>query len=198
MKYSIMGIAAFLLALAGNARSDEMPVTVGAGKVVTREIAARSPSAGLTPLAVSLVPAMELPSDDWSIAGLRLNLLVGRHHDVWGIDIGTIGNDVVYDGGGVQSAGIFNRCGGDFQGLQMSGVLNWTDGEIDGVQIALVNHASDLSGLQLGFLNVADRGSGVQIGLVNAARALEGLQIGLVNIIRESSVPFFPIVNFAF
>lgn len=204
MKRSVI-VFALLLAHAGGVLAEEVATrdfgtgaAVTGGGVLTREIAVRNPSAGLTPLAVSFVPVAELPSGDWSVAGLRLNLLVGRHRDVWGVDIGVIGSDVTCDGGGLQTAGIFSRCGGDFQGVQMSGVINWTDGEIGGVQVALVNHVSELSGLQLGFLNVADRGSGVQIGIVNAARALDGLQIGLVNVIRESPVPFFPIANFAF
>ena len=55
-----------------------------------------------------------------------------------------------------------------------------------------------LSGLQIGLYNSVETGSGVQIGLANYAMSLQGLQIGLVNVNRASSVPFFPIVNFAF
>ncbi len=186
------------------------------GSVVTRAIAAPSPEppAGVSPLALALVPAIEAPSEDWSVAGLRVNLLVGRHRDVQGVDVGLLGNEVDDDLEGVQIAGIFNRigrsdgawqsagilnrCESDFLGVQTAGVLNWTDGAVEGVQIALANRATDLSGLQLGLYNAVDRGTGVQIGLVNAARVLDGLQIGLVNVIRDSTVPFFPIVNFAF
>lgn len=185
-------------------------------EVVTRRIAPPPPvpAAGVSPLGLALVPAVQLPSEDWSVAGLRIDLLVGRNRDVRGLDVGLFGNEVEVDLEGIQlaglfnrigrsdgawqSAGILNRCEGDFYGLQTAGILNWTDGAVEGVQIALVNRATELSGLQVGLYNAVDRGSGVQIGVVNAARVLDGLQIGLVNVIRDSSVPFFPVVNFAF
>ena len=184
-------------------------------RVVTRGIAEPSiPSAGIVPFALSLVPAIEFPSEDWSVAGLRIDVLAGRHRDVWGIDVGVLGNEIEEDMEGVQvaglfnrigrsdgawqSAGILNRCERDFYGLQTAGILNWTDGTVEGAQIALLNRASELSGLQIGLYNAIDRGSGVQIGFINAARSLDGLQIGVVNVIRDSTVPFFPIVNFAF
>lgn len=223
MKRSQALFAASLLALAGSANAGGVstrfygtPPAAAADAVVTRAIEASppAPSAGVSPLALALVPAIQLPPDDWSVAGVRVDLLVGRNHDVWGIDVGLLGNEVSDDLEGVQFAGLFNRigrsdgawqaagilnrCEGDFCGLQTAGALNWTDGAVEGMQIALVNRATDLSGLQLGLYNAIDRGSGVQIGVVNAARVLNGLQIGLVNVIRESTVPFFPVVNFAF
>lgn len=192
----------------------EQPAASGRA-VVTRTLSPPPvPAAGVSPLGLALVPAVQIPSEDWSVAGLRIDLLVGRNRDVRGLDVGLLGNEVEVDLEGIQlaglfnrigrsdgawqSAGILNRCEGDFYGLQTAGILNWTDGAVEGVQIALVNRATELSGLQVGLYNAVDRGSGVQIGIVNAARVLDGLQIGLVNVIRDSSVPFFPVVNFAF
>lgn len=205
-------------ALAGEVvtRTYAEPLTRSGGEVVTRRITAPAPApaAGTSPFAISLVPAIGLPGEAWDVAGLRINLLVGRHRDVWGFDVGLLGNEVSDDFEGVEAAGLFNRvgrsdgawqaagilnrCEGDFYGLQTAGALNWTDGAVEGLQIALVNRATELSGLQIGLYNAIDRGSGVQIGIVNAARSFDGLQIGVINVIRDSTMPFFPIVNFAF
>ena len=54
------------------------------------------------------------------------------------------------------------------------------------------------SGLQVGLVNATLEMTGVQIGIVNYTDFMVGFQIGIVNIIRESIVPFFPIVNFCF
>lgn len=185
------------------------------GRVVTRAVAEEvPPSAGTTPFAFSIVPGVSLPFDDWSVMGLRLNLFAGRHRDVWGIDVGGLGNEVTGHLTGLQGAGIWNRigqadaaiqsagianlCERDFDGLQSAGIYNWTGGTMTGVQLAFVNRAGGFAGLQVGLFNSVDNGGGVQIGVLNMARALEGLQIGLLNVNENSTVPFFPIANFAF
>lgn len=211
-----LALAAAALTPAADVSTRTYAEPAPAGAVSVRPIQAEpsAPSSGVAPFAIALVPAIGLPANDWSVAGLRLNLLVGRHHDVWGVDAALLGNEVSEDFDGLQIAGLFNRigrsdgawqtagilnrCEGDFCGLQSAGALNWTDGAVEGVQIALLNRATELSGLQLGLYNAVDCGSGVQIGLVNAARSFDGLQIGVINVIRDSSVPFFPIINVAF
>ena len=183
--------------------------------VVMRPIGERaSPVVGVTPFALSLLPSLEVPGQKWSVYGLRINLLAGRHRDVAGFDVGVLGNITVedFDGvqaaglwnsignsdGAVQIAGIINRCDRDFTGLQITGFASIVEGTCEGAQIGLFNRTSDLSGLQLGLYNNIDRGSGVQIGLINAARTLDGLQIGVVNVILASTFPFCPVINFAF
>ncbi len=183
--------------------------------VVTRPIGERSePSVGVTPLALSLLPNLEAPGERWSVYGLRVNLIAGRHRNVAGFDIGGLGNITVEDFDGVQAAGLWNRigrtdgavqvagilnhCDRDFTGVQIAAIANVAEGTCEGVQVGLFNRASDLSGFQLGLYNVIDRGSGVQVGFVNAARTLDGLQIGVVNVIRQSTFPFCPVLNFAF
>lgn len=185
------------------------------GRVVTRAVAEEvPPAAGTAPFAFSIVPGVSLPFDDWSVVGLRINLFAGRHRDVWGLDAGGLGNEVTgrltgLQGAGIwnragqadaaiQSAGIANLCERDFNGLQATGIYNWTGGTMTGVQMALVNRAGGFAGLQVGLFNTVDNGGGVQIGVLNMARALAGLQIGLLNVNDNSTVPFFPIVNFAF
>jgi len=172
------------------------------------------PAAGILPFAFGIFPAVEIPSQDWDVALFRVNLFVGRHRDVYGLDVGVIGNETTGEFVGVQAAGLYNRIGrsegafqfagimnrsaGDFAGLQAAFAANITDGTMTGFQCGLVNRAARLDGLQIGFFNIAETGSGVQIGFWNSARSLEGLQIGFGNYNADSSMPFLPIVNFAF
>lgn len=172
------------------------------------------PAHGISPLGIGILPAVGMPSQDWDVALLRLNIFVGRHREVYGLDAGVIGNETVgefvgvqasgfynrigYSEGALQFAGIMNRCAGDFAGLQTAVAANITDGTMSGFQFGLVNRAARLDGLQIGFFNIAETGSGVQIGVWNSAQSLEGLQIGLGNYNADSSMPFFPVINFAF
>lgn len=185
------------------------------GRVVTRGLSeVVLPSAGTSPLALSFVPGASLPPEDWSVVGLRVDLLAGRHRDLWGVDIGVLGNELTgtltgLQGAGlwnrvgeapaaVQSAGLANLCERDFCGVQAAGIYNWTGEEFTGVQVGLINRAGNMVGLQTGLFNSAGHGAGVQIGLVNIARALEGVQIGLANVNAQSTLEFFPILNMAF
>ena len=85
------------------------------------------------------------------------------------------------DGVGLHT-GCVNYFGGDFKGWQI-GLANWIDSG-DMFQIGLYNGGYDVQGLQ--------------IGVINTANKMQGLQIGLGNYNADSSIPFFPIVNFAF
>lgn len=184
-------------------------------RVVTREIGEElAPSAGVTPLAVSLVPGASIPPADWSVVGLRINIFAGRHRDLWGVDAGGLGNELAGTLTGLQGAGLWNRvgeasaavqtaglanlCERDFCGVQVAGLYNWTGEELTGIQAGLLNRAGGLTGLQVGLFNAADHGAGLQIGIVNVARAMEGVQIGLANVNVQSPLEFFPIVNMAF
>lgn len=100
--------------------------------------------------------------------------------------------------GPLQVAGAMNYCANDFYGWQAAGVCNVAGGTMRGFQLGLVNYTDHLKGLQIGAVNLAGTGCGVQIGLWNSAKSLEGLQIGLCNVNTDSSMPFFPIVNYSF
>lgn len=184
-------------------------------RVVTRTVAEEfPPAAGVSPFAFSILPGASVPSEDWSVAGLRLNLFAGRHRDLCGIDVGGLGNELTGELRGIQGAGVWNRVGGapaaiqgagianlcekDFCGVQSAGIYNRTGGILTGLQAGFVNRASGLAGVQVGAFNSIAAGSGVQIGVLNMARALEGLQIGLFNVNENSTVPYLPIVNLAF
>jgi len=97
----------------------------------------------------------------------------------------------------------FNKSG-NVKGLQLAGLLAGLNmaKDLKGTQISGilgVNLAENTTGVQLATLyNQAEEMKGVQIGLVNICRQMTGVQIGLANIIKESEVPFFPIVNARF
>lgn len=208
---SRLAAAVVLFALSPASRAADAAPGRGEGPVSVLSIPA---SRGVAPFAVSLWPEAQFPEREYDIAPLRLSLVAGHHRSLAGLDIGLFGNEldaglrgieiaglvniVGYSDGGIQASALLNGSRQDFCGAQLCGVLNRTDGELAGLQIALVNRAANLSGLQIGLFNSAEIGSGVQIGLANYAMSLQGLQIGLVNVNRASSVPFFPIVNFAF
>ena len=189
------------------AATDKTPVVREARR------AEAEPAHGFFPLGLYLLPNIGFPGEHWDVGPVRINLIAGRNRDVYGLDLGLVGNMATEEFSGLQSAGLFNRighsdgavqlagvfnhCCGDFTGLQAA-IANVADGEMDGLQIGLYNRASVLDGMQLGFFNIVDSGDGVQIGVINSARELDGLQIGVINIIRDSSMPFLPLLNFAF
>ena len=220
---SIAWLPAFvLMAVATIPAQAATPVVreYGSGEIrpnhpVIRELASpQLPSShGVCPFAFSLFPPAEMPSKDWDVAFLRINVFVGRHRSMYGFDVGSFGNETIgefvgvqsagfynrigYSGGALQFAGIMNRSERDFVGLQ-SALVNITDGTMSGLQLGLVNRSVRLQGLQLGLFNIVEAGSGVQIGFWNSAQSLEGLQIGLGNYNADSTMPFLPVINFAF
>ena len=129
--------------------------------------------------------------------------------------IGGIGNLTEGDYGGLQLGLFINLNDGDYAGLQLSALGNETGGQMSGFQInGLWNTATDMDGVQLsgifnrvredgkavqiGLLNISGRMKGVQIGAINYCRQMAGIQIGGLNIIKESSLPFFPVINASF
>ncbi|WP_429886526.1 hypothetical protein [Geoalkalibacter halelectricus] len=59
--------------------------------------------------------------------------------------------------------------------------------------------AKKTSGIQIATLyNQADEMKRLQIGFVDVFQWMTGVQIGIANIIKESKLPFFPIVNASF
>lgn len=213
---AVCSLFSFLADAAGKPVVREYGASAEPSAPVMRDLAPPElpPAAGILPFAIGIFPGVELPAQDWDVALFRLNLFVGRHRDVYGLDVGAIGNETTGEFVGVQAAGLYNRIGwsegafqfagvlnrsaGDFAGLQAAFAANITDGTMTGFQCGLVNRAARLDGLQIGFFNIAETGSGVQIGVWNSAQSLEGLQIGLGNYNADSSMPFFPVVNFAF
>ena len=169
---------------------------------------------GEQPFGFAVMPKVETPDETWDVVFFRLNLFVGCHRSVYGFDVGILGNmanhemsgleiaglfnDIGLSEGALQIAGILNHADWNFSGLQLAAGFNWTEGAFNGLGISLANKVGRLSGDQIGAFNFAEKGSGLQIGAVNFSDQLEGFQIGLININRDSSVPVFPVLNFAF
>ena len=106
-------------------------------------------------------PQQMLP-ESVKIYGFRFNLIYGKNHSVYGVDIGLI-NELDYDLMGLQS-GLNNQADRVF-GLQY-GVFN-TCSQLYGAQAGLINKSKSTKGCQFGLINYSDRLTGVQIGLLN-------------------------------
>lgn len=214
MKKMIAVCALLAGVLASRPAGAEVAVRSYQGQNVAVEVAQAGPAQGAVFAGVSLVPALECPSAAYAVHGFRFNFLVGRHHDVYGLDLGVLGNLVTRERGGVGLACLFNSCERSvgafdiagvfnnaylgFDGLQFAAGMNWTEGVMAGAQVALVNMAGELAGIQLGAVNVSEKGGGLQIGIFNFSEQLSGFQLGLVNLNVDSSVPMLPLFNCAF
>jgi hypothetical protein len=176
----------------------------------------------MSPLSFNLVPPVQFPPEDFSVTGLRLSLGYGHHRDMYGIDVGVLGNITDQDFAGVALAGIFNSTSGVSRiiGMQAAGLLNMNSGKtsvlglqlalganyntaesaVYGVQLAAANLSdhTTVNGLQLGVYNRARAVRGFQIGIVNVTTNLTGLQIGVINFHHQGVFSVCPILNFGF
>lgn len=183
---------------------------------------ASASQAAITPLSVGIVPPIQFPPEDFSITGARLSLLWGQHRDVYGIDVGLLGNITNQDFVGLGVAGGFNATYGTTKilGLQLAGIGNFNtsktsvyglqvalftnynsaESEIYGLQLSAVNMSefTTITGAQVGVYNRAKVVRGFQIGLVNVASSLYGVQIGLVNFNGGGPFKISPIINIGF
>lgn len=148
--------------------------------------------AAFSPLGVSLVPPVQFPAEDFSITGVRLSLLYGRQRDVYGLDVGVLGNITNQTFVGIAVSGLFNINHGmtSIIGLQAAGAVNWSTQKLNvyGVQVApanIVEAESSVTGMQFALANIASHTTirGFQVGVYNVARSVYGLQIGLINVV---------------
>jgi len=135
------------------------------------------------PVQLSLFTPVQIFPEDYSITGVRFNLIYGRNVSVTGIDFGLINH----------------TTSGTFTGIQW-GLVGLSDSKFVGWQNNFANIVQgDFEGFQWGAVNFARNASGFQLGIVNYAQTLYGLQIGVVNIIKQDGAfPVFPIVNWSF
>ena len=132
-------------------------------------------------------------SDDMDIVGFRFTFPYGSCESVTGLDIGFYGVTRYMEG--FQINLLRNEAVDRLAGFQV-GIYNTAgSAEMFGAQIGLFNECGSISGLQAGVINVANAVYGFQVGLVNRAETLYGFQVGLVNVIRDSELPFFPVLN---
>lgn len=178
--------------------------------------------AAVSPVGVGIVPPVQFPPSSFTITGFRLSGLWGSTRDLYGVDIGGIGNMTSHTFTGIALAGGFNYTNGITTaiGTQLAGVTNWNNNKtsvyglqlasilnmnnatssVTGLQLALVNLSrhTTIYGLQVGLYNKAQKVYGFQIGLVNEATDLRGIQIGLVNFHHKGLFAVAPIVNIGF
>jgi hypothetical protein len=165
---------------------------------------------------------VQFPPKDFSIVGARLSVFWGEHRDVYGLDLGAIGNVTSGSFAGIGVSGIFNWNQGSATviGLQAAGIANVNtnkariyglqvaaglnsnkaESSIVGLQVALANYSpfTTVGGFQVGLYNRANEVYGLQIGLINVAESLHGLQIGLVNFNHKGLFAVAPILNVGF
>ena len=152
------------------------------------------------------------PGEYYSVYGICVNAMAVDVVDVYGLQVAygyTIAKRDMY---GLQIA-CGTSCGENMCGLQagvilsasktaeilqIGGLLSYALEKMTGVQISTFTRANDLHGMQLGFWNIATSASGLQIGAINYAERMSGMQIGAINVIKNSTVPFLPIMNMCF
>lgn len=178
--------------------------------------------AAVTPLSVGIAPPVQFPPSDFTITGLRLSGLWGRHRDLYGVDIGGLGNITEQRFVGLGVSGLFNYTKGTttILGLQLAGLTNINTNKTEvygmqlalglnsntavssvaGLQLAAVNLGpfTDIYGVQAGIYNSAKDVYGIQFGLVNVADSLHGIQIGLINFHKKGLVGVSPLINIGF
>lgn len=177
----------------------------------------------ISPLSVSVLPPVQFPPEDFSVTGVRASVLWGKHHGVYGLDLGLVGNVTTQNFVGTAVSGIFNATTGETHiiGLQLAGITNVNTNKtrvygaqlalgmnsnsaeslVVGLQAALIGNLSDhtnIYGAQIGLYNTAMEVYGLQIGLVNVCNSLHGVQIGLVNFNHTGIFAVSPILNIGF
>ena len=158
-----------------------------------------------SPMGLSLFPPVELPPQDFTITGVRLNAIWGNHQHVYGIDIGGIANETLQEFAGIQIAGglNYNQGTATVVGLQAAAIanINVNKAHVLGVQVAAYNSneaESWIVGVQVGLLNLNPHTSvtGVEVGLYNNALEVTGFQIGLLNLVDNLHGIQIGLVNF--
>jgi hypothetical protein len=157
---------------------------------------AEGPVPSVSPIQVSILPGVQLLSQDVPIWGLDLNLIRGSQQTVLGLSVGFM-NEVSENLSGL-GLGAINLANGNATGIQ-AGAGNAVEGRFRGIQTAILNiNEGTLKGAQFGLANATEDGSGLQLGVYNQATSLKGLQIGLLNINKNGFLPVFPIFNFGY
>jgi hypothetical protein len=182
----------------------------------------KSASAAVSPLSIGIVPPIQFPPSEYTVTGARLSVLWGHHRDLYGLDLGGLGNITDQDFHGLALSGIFNITKGTttivglqaaglvnaniqkshIVGLQLAALVNYNEAEsmVAGIQLAAANIAkfTDVYGAQFGLYNQARSVYGIQIGVVNVATSLHGIQIGLMNFNTTGLFYVAPILNVGF
>lgn len=168
-------------------------------------------SKDFVPVNLGLFDPCQIADRSEDVCGFQLGVLWDRCQDMYGISIAGGGNVIHgrsvgvmaalgFNSVGPDSLGVvwafgFNRCGGDFGGWSSAYGANICHGHFRGFQEAVSNYANSMHGVQFGFVNTAHDCHGLQVGLLNMTEDMSGFQVGVLNFIKNSPLPFFPIVN---
>ena len=140
-------------------------------------------------------PNIQIVPEEINVAGVKINLPYGGNKNITGLDIGFA--SVSDTTSALQLNLIINQANEQFSGVQMA-IINQSE-RSEWLSIGLLNVTNERArGIQFGAVNSAMDMRGAQLGLVNYTELMTGIQLGIVNIIRESTVKFFPIINFCF
>src|SRR3954471_4566193 len=120
--------------------------------------------AAVSPVSLSLLPPLQFPPSDFTIIGFRASLLWGRQRDIYGLDLGLLGNitDQTFTGIGIAGGANITHGTTTIIGLQLAGIANVNTNKttVYGLQAALgVNAntaASSVGGLQLALVNLCE------------------------------------------
>ena len=146
-------------------------------------LAASLTYAETTPVMLSLVTPLQVPSEDYDVKGLRLSLIYGDCANFTGLDIG-VANRTRGEYTGLAIGGV-NIAEGRLHGGQV-GLINWDGNSATswenrsiGAQVGIFNHADMFCGLQDGVFNLSEgEFSGLQTSFLNCTRDLRGVQCG--------------------
>lgn len=171
-------------------------------------------------ISFNILPPVQFPQRDYKITGLRLSALWGNQQDVYGLDIGGLGNVTEGAFGGSAIAGVFNvthhltrvvgfqLAGGaniNTEKTQIYGVqgaiganINTAESSLYGFQFGLMNFSmnTNVYGVQVGLFNQARGVYGLQVGFINMANNVHGLQIGFLNFNETGLFAISPVLNF--
>jgi hypothetical protein len=179
--------------------------------------------AAVSPISLGIVRPLQFPPEDFTVTGARISVLWGEHRNMYGLDLGLLGNITEQEFKGLAISGVFNITEGQTTiiGLQLAGLTNFNTNKIDvvgfqlaaglnmneaassvsGLQAALLANIApytDIYGLQVGLYNRALDVHGLQLGLVNVTDSLHGFQIGLINFNHKGTFVVSPILNAGF
>ena len=186
-------------------------------------ISIRAHAAMYSPIAVSLIPPVQLPPSTFGVSGVRLSLLWGHNRHVYGLDVGGLGNITTVQFGGTAISGLFNITHGvtDILGVQLAGLANYNTestfvlgaqltlglnintagSSIYGIDVGLLGNYTPhtkVHGVQFGLYNNSRSIYGLQIGLLNRTANLHGIQIGLLNFNTKGMFEISPLLNIGF
>ncbi|MFH2064755.1 MAG: hypothetical protein ABIK15_06130 [Pseudomonadota bacterium] len=122
----------------------------------------------ITPFQFSLFSPVQVFDSDYSVYGLRTNLIYGYNRNIYGLDVGCV-NNVRNEAKAIQT-GLWNTVDQTFKGIQLSPLVNQVGDDSLGLQLAFVmNTAPDNSVF-----------TGVQASIYNTG-GIKGIQIGAMN-----------------